>query len=67
MVYAIAQSKALEELSLTEFNQFHSSIAEDVYPILSLDSCLAKRCAKGGVNLDRVAEAIQAAKINLEL
>lgn len=65
VVYAISQKKALEELALHEFQQFHSSISDDVYPILSLDSCLSKRCAKGGVNLDRIAEAINQAKINL--
>lgn len=66
VVYAISQRKALEALSLDEFKQFHTGIGEDVYPILSLDSCLAKRCAKGGVNLERIAEAIAAAKANLQ-
>lgn len=65
VVYAIAQQKALEELNITEFKQFHTVIGDDVYPILSLDSCLEKRCAKGGVNLQRIAEAIAAAKANL--
>lgn len=62
VVYAIAQKKPLEALSLEEFRQFHHAIADDVYPILSLESCLEKRCAKGGVNPQRVAEAIAAAK-----
>lgn len=67
VVYAIAQKKPLEELALHEFQQFHASISNDVYPILSLDSCLAKRCAKGGVNLERIAEAIDEAKKHLLL
>lgn len=65
VVYAISQKKALEELALNEFQQFHPTISDDVYPILSLDSCLAKRCAKGGVNLERIKEAVEAAKANL--
>lgn len=65
VVYAITQKKALEQLSLSEFKQFHPVISEDVYPILSLDSCLAKRSAKGGVNLARIAEAITSAKMHL--
>lgn len=65
VVYAISQQKALEALSIAEFQQFHEVIGDDVYPILSLDSCLAKRCAKGGVNSERVAEAIAEAKANL--
>lgn len=62
VVYAISQKKPLEALTIAEFQQFHQSISEDVYPILSLESCLEKRCAKGGVNPQRVKEAIQAAK-----
>lgn len=62
VVYAISQQKPLEALSLNEFTQFHQVIADDVYPILSLESCLNQRCAKGGVNPERVREAIEAAK-----
>ncbi|MDP8033799.1 argininosuccinate lyase [Pasteurella atlantica] len=61
VVYAIKNAKALEELTLDEFQQFHTVIADDVYPILSIESCLEKRCAKGGVNSQRIAEAIEKA------
>ena len=37
-------------------------MGDDVYEILSLQSCLDKRCAKGGVSPLRVAEAIAEAK-----
>lgn len=67
VVYAISKKEPLEALSIAEFQQFHSSIGDDVYPILSLESCLEKRCAKGGVNPQRVAEAIAAAKAALSL
>ena len=66
VVYAISKREPLEALSVAEFKQFHSVIDEDVYPILSLESCLEKRCAKGGVNPERVAEAILVAKERLE-
>ncbi len=62
VVYAISKREPLEELSVAEFKQFHAVIDEDVYPILSLESCLEKRCAKGGVNPQCVAEAIRTAK-----
>ena len=65
VVYAISKREPLEALSVAEFKQFHSVIDEDVYPILSLESCLEKRCAKGGVNPERVAEAIRTAKESL--
>ena len=66
VVYAISKREPLEALSVAEFKQFHAVIDEDVYPILSLESCLEKRCAKGGVNPERVAEAILVAKERLE-
>ncbi|MCG0520699.1 hypothetical protein, partial [Klebsiella pneumoniae] len=34
---------------------------------LSLQSCLEKRCAKGGVSPEQVAAAISEAKIRLKL
>lgn len=66
VVYAISKREPLEALSVAEFKQFHAVIDEDVYPILSLESCLEKRCAKGGVNPERVAEAILVAKERLD-
>ena len=65
VVYAISKREPLEALSVSEFKQFHAVIDEDVYPILSLESCLEKRCAKGGVNPECVAEAIRTAKESL--
>ncbi|WHP47113.1 argininosuccinate lyase [Mannheimia bovis] len=65
VVYAISKKEPLEALSISEFQQFHHTINDDVYPILSLESCLEKRCAKGGVNPQRVAEVIAAAKVSL--
>ncbi|MDA5619073.1 argininosuccinate lyase [Pasteurella multocida subsp. multocida] len=65
VVYAIQQHKALETLSVAEFKQFSDVVEEDVYQILSLQSCLDKRCAKGGVSPLRVAEAIAEAKARL--
>ncbi|QEH17725.1 argininosuccinate lyase [Histophilus somni] len=62
VVYAIKVHKGLEDLSIEEFHQFSNAIEEDVYEILSLQSCLDKRCAKGGVSPLRVAEAIAEAK-----
>ncbi|MFQ0996259.1 argininosuccinate lyase [Gilliamella sp. CG25] len=67
VVGAIAKQKALEELSLEELKAFSSVIDNDVYPILSLASCIAKRCAKGGVSPDQVKMAIENAKQQLAI
>ncbi|MDF7667794.1 argininosuccinate lyase [Orbaceae bacterium ESL0727] len=65
VVYAIAKQKALEELTLAELKTFSPTIDEDVYVILSLESCLAKRSAKGGVAPSQVKSAIIKAKQDL--
>ena len=65
-MYAIKVQKGLEDLSLDEFRQFSDVVEQDVYDILSLQSCLDKRCAKGGVSPLRVAEAIAEAKARLK-
>lgn len=64
---AIQQGKALEELSLEQLKTFNIAIEDDVYPALSLKSCLEKRSAKGGVSPEQVASAINAAKTRLDI
>ena len=58
VVYAIKVAKPLEDLALPEFQQFSPVVAEDVYPILSLESTLAKRVAKGGVSPEQIDGAL---------
>lgn len=65
VLYAIAQNKALEELSVEEFKRFKDVIAEDVYPILSLESILAKRDVLGGVAVNQTKAEIEALKLQL--
>ncbi|OSM97816.1 MULTISPECIES: argininosuccinate lyase [Lonsdalea] len=65
VVEAIRQGKALEVLSLGELKKFSDVIEDDVYPVLSLQSCLDKRAAQGGVSPQQVAAAIAAAKQSL--
>ncbi|MCA6222321.1 argininosuccinate lyase [Photorhabdus antumapuensis] len=67
VIMALNQGEALEVLALTELQKFSSAIAEDVYDILSLQSCLDKRLAKGGVSQKQVMKAIAEAKQKLKL
>ena len=67
VVYAISVQKGLEDLTVEEFRRFSDVITDDVYHILSLQSCLDKRCAKGGVSPARVKEAILEAKVRLKI
>lgn len=55
----------MEDLPLSELQKFSQVIGEDVYPILSLQSCLDKRAAKGGVSPQQVAQAIAFAQARL--
>ncbi|MEX0447402.1 argininosuccinate lyase [Xenorhabdus sp. SGI246] len=67
VVVAIKKGKALDELSLSELQQFSETISLDVYDILSLQSCLDKRLAKGGVAQKQVELAIAEAKQRLHI
>ncbi|MBC8945727.1 argininosuccinate lyase [Xenorhabdus indica] len=67
VIVAIKKGKALEELSLSELQQFSETISLDVYDILSLQSCLDKRLAKGGVAQKQVKLAIAEAKQRLHI
>ncbi|OLQ86195.1 argininosuccinate lyase [Vibrio ponticus] len=66
VVGAIEKGSALEELSLEELKAFSPVIEEDVYAILTIESCLAKRNALGGVAPEQVAFAVEQAEARLK-
>ncbi|ELH0878409.1 argininosuccinate lyase [Vibrio cholerae] len=66
VVAAIGKGVALEELSLAELQQFSPLIEQDVYPILTIESCLEKRCSLGGVSPKQVAYALQQAQARVK-
>ncbi|EIO4563936.1 argininosuccinate lyase [Vibrio parahaemolyticus] len=61
VVGAIAKGCALEELSLQELQEFSDVIDNDVYDILTIESCLEKRSSLGGVSPKQVAYAVDQA------
>ncbi|EHH2555593.1 argininosuccinate lyase [Vibrio parahaemolyticus] len=61
VVGAIAKGCALEELLLQELQEFSDVIDNDVYDILTIESCLEKRSALGGVSPKQVAYAVDQA------
>ncbi len=65
VVGAIAKGCALEELSIAELKEFSDVIEEDVYKILTIESCLEKRSALGGVSPVQVAHAVDQAQVRL--
>ncbi|BCK04177.1 argininosuccinate lyase [Vibrio cholerae] len=66
VVAAIGKGVALEELSLAELQQFSPLIEQDVYSILTIESCLEKRCALGGVSPKQVSHALQQAQTRVK-
>ena len=66
VVAAIEQGCALEALSLAQLQSFSSVIDVDVYQILTLESCLEKRAAQGGVSPKQVTFAVQQAMTRLK-
>ncbi len=66
VVAAIEKGCALEELSIAELSAFSAVIEDDVYDILTIDSCLEKRSAIGGVASEQVAYAVEQAKQRLD-
>ncbi len=65
VVAAIAKGCALEELTLEELKAFSPVIEDDVYAILTIESCLEKRSALGGVAPHQVAYAVEQAELRL--
>ncbi|MBD1564637.1 argininosuccinate lyase [Vibrio sp. S12_S33] len=66
VVGAIAKGCALEELSIAELQEFSAVIEDDVYAILTIESCLEKRSALGGVSPTQVAYAVEQAQARLD-
>ncbi|MCU1265290.1 MAG: Argininosuccinate lyase [Acidobacteria bacterium] len=56
----------LQELSLEDLQAFSSSIEEDVYEALSIESTLATKSQLGGTSRGQVREALMAARASME-
>ncbi len=63
---AISQNKELDELNLSEMQEFSEHIEEDVFEALSLKQTLASKNQIGGTAPERVFEAFQEARQSLE-
>jgi len=66
VLYAAAQGKSTDELSLEEFQKFSESIGDDIFHHLSLEQMLASKNQVGGTAPERVFEALEQAKESLE-
>jgi argininosuccinate lyase len=66
VLHAISQKKELGELELKDFQQFSAEIEKDVFVALSLEQTLASKNQIGGTAPERVFEALETAKAEIE-
>ena len=67
VLHAISRGRELNELSLEEMREFSPKIEKDVFDALSLEKTIASKNQIGGTSPERVLEAIDAAKRDLEI
>lgn len=67
VLFAISKGKELNELSLEEMREFSERIERDVFEALSLEKTLLSKNQIGGTSPERVFEALDAAKRDLEI
>ncbi len=65
VAYGIEQGKDLSEMSLAELQQFHSSIEDDVFEVLTLEGSVSARNHIGGTAPEQVRLAVQRAQHRL--
>jgi len=64
--YAVAQKKELGDLSLKEMRQFSENIGDDIFEALSIEQTLAGKNQIGGTSPERVFEALEQARTDIE-
>jgi argininosuccinate lyase len=60
--YCIRKKKTLTELSLEELKTFSEMFEEDVFPHLTIESCVNSKTSPGGTSLTRVKTSIEHAE-----
>ena len=63
---AISQNKELDEMNLSEMREFSEHIEADIFEALSLEQTLASKNQIGGTAPERVFEALEAARQQIE-
>ncbi len=66
VAYAVAQGKALDELSIGEYRSIAPAVGEDVYDSIRLEQCVNGRGTWGGPAFATVRQSIENAYLELE-
>ena len=67
VLYAISKKRELHELSLEDLQNYSGEISRDVFDALSLEQVLASKNQIGGTAPERVYEALESARRDLEI
>jgi len=67
VLYAISKNSELQDLTLEDFRNFSGEISRDVFDALSLEQVLASKNQIGGTAPERVYEALESARRDLEI
>ena len=67
VLFALGSGRELDDLSLDELREFSDAIDIDVFSALSLERTLAAKSQIGGTSPERVAEALERARRQIEL
>lgn len=66
VLFCAEQGKSLDEISLTQYQEFSSLIDEDIYEFIDVRQCVARRQVQGGPAPGAVKSAIEAGQAWLE-
>lgn len=66
VIEAISLNKSLYDLDIKIYQKYHSAFKDDVYSILTLESCINKRNSYGGTSFKQTRLAINSAKKQLQ-
>ena len=66
VLYCIAENKALDDLSIEEFNRFSPVFKEDVYDAISLKTCVETRLTVGAPSPSSMEKTIEFYRTYLE-
>ena len=58
VLYAIGEGKALDELTMEEFQSFSDAFAEDIYDAISIENCIKAKQSEGSTSFESVRKQL---------
>jgi argininosuccinate lyase len=64
--FAIEEGKSLEQVSIEQYREFSDVFDETLYDAITVEASLASKAARGGTSPERVGEALEKAKAEIQ-